>query len=75
VNELVALIDAATGRTAAITRKPAQPGDVQRTFADIARARTLLGYAPQVGVRDGIPRFVDWYRRHAAPAMSAGGAR
>jgi UDP-glucuronate 4-epimerase len=75
VNELVALIEAATGRTAAITRKPAQPGDVQRTFADISRARTLLGYAPQVGVRDGIPRFVDWYRRHAAPAMAAEGAR
>jgi UDP-glucuronate 4-epimerase len=75
VNALVALIESATGRSAAVTRKPAQAGDVRRTFADIARARALLGYAPQVGVREGIPRFVDWYRRHAAPAMSAGGAR
>jgi UDP-glucuronate 4-epimerase len=75
VNALVALIESATGRSAAVTRKPAQAGDVRRTFADIARARALLGYAPQVGEREGIPRFVDWYRRHAAPAMSAGGAR
>ncbi len=75
VNELVALIESATGRRATIERRPSQPGDVRRTFADISRARTLLGYAPSVGVREGIPRFVDWYRRHAAPAMAAGGAR
>ncbi len=75
VIELVALLEAATGRRATVTRQPAQPGDVRRTFADITRARTLLGYAPQVGVRDGIPRFVDWYRRHAAPAIAAGSAR
>ncbi len=75
VNELVALIESATGRRATIEHRASQPGDVRRTFADISRARTLLGYAPRVGVREGIPRFVDWYRRHAAPAMAAEGAR
>jgi UDP-glucuronate 4-epimerase len=75
VAELVALLEAATGRTATIARRPAQAGDVRRTFADITRARALLGYAPSVPVRDGIPLFVDWFRRSAAPAILAGGAR
>jgi UDP-glucuronate 4-epimerase len=75
VAELVALLEAATGRTAKIDRRPVQAGDVSRTFADIARARSLLGYSPSVPVKEGIPKFVDWYRRHAAPAMAAGGAR
>ena len=75
VAELIALLEHATGRRATIARRPMQAGDVRRTCADITRARALLGYAPAVPVRDGIPKFVDWYRRHAAPAMSAGGAR
>ena len=41
-------------------------GDVQRTFADVARARSELGYAPSVPVEVGIPRFVDWYTREMA---------
>lgn len=75
VSELIALLEQATGRVASIARKPAQAGDVRRTCADISRARALLGYAPAVPVREGIPKFVEWFRRHAAPAMSAGGAR
>jgi UDP-glucuronate 4-epimerase len=39
---------------------PAQPGDVERTYADISRARELLGYDPKWGFRDGIRAFVDW---------------
>jgi UDP-glucuronate 4-epimerase len=36
---------------------------VQRTFADIGKARAHLGYNPTVRIEDGIPEFVDWYRR------------
>lgn len=43
-----------------------QPGDVPRTFADISRAVAELGYAPKVGVDEGIARFVDWYREAEA---------
>ena len=75
VAELIALLERATGRTAAIARQPAQPGDVRRTCADVSRARALLGYAPAVPVSLGIPRFVEWFRQQAAPAMSAGGVR
>jgi UDP-glucuronate 4-epimerase len=42
--------------------QPEQPGDVPITFADVAKAGRLLGYAPQVPIREGLRRFVAWYR-------------
>ena len=62
VNELVALISSATGRTPRIKSLPAQPGDVKATYADISKARRLLGYAPSFPIERGIPAFVEWYR-------------
>jgi UDP-glucuronate 4-epimerase len=61
--ELVALLEKATGRAAVLDRHPDQPGDVPRTYADIARARAELGYDPKTPVSDGIPAFVAWLRR------------
>lgn len=66
LTELVSLIERAVGRHATLDRKPPQPGDVRRTFADISRARALLGYAPAVPVSEGIPRFVSWLRERGA---------
>jgi UDP-glucuronate 4-epimerase len=60
---LVELLGDALGVQPRLERLPAQPGDVERTCADISRARALLGYAPATGIEEGIPRFVDWYRR------------
>ena len=40
---------------------PIQPGDVPATYADIARARTKLGFEPLTPIEVGIPRFVQWY--------------
>jgi len=62
LSELVALIEQALGRSAEFKRLPAQPGDVARTFADIRRAREVLGYAPHVPIAKGIPLFVEWFR-------------
>ena len=39
-----------------------QPGDVPITYADISKARKMLGYSPQMSFSEGIARFVDWYR-------------
>lgn len=47
---------------AGIETLPDQPGDVPITCADISKARRLLGYAPQTPFREGIAKFVDWYR-------------
>ncbi len=41
---------------------PDQPGDVPITFADVQKARRMLGYAPKVPIREGLRRFVAWYR-------------
>jgi UDP-glucuronate 4-epimerase len=41
---------------------PAQPGDVPITYADVSKAAQLLGYAPKVPIREGLRRFVSWYR-------------
>jgi len=62
LSRLVQLLGDALGVTPELRRLPAQPGDVERTCADITRARTLLGYAPSTGIEEGIPRFVEWYR-------------
>jgi UDP-glucuronate 4-epimerase len=48
--------------------QPEQPGDVPITYADVAKAGRLLGYEPKVAIREGLERFVAWYREHAAPA-------
>ncbi len=42
---------------------PDQPGDVPITFADIRKAKRLLGYSPKVSIREGLRRFVAWYRQ------------
>ncbi|MDX1643055.1 MAG: GDP-mannose 4,6-dehydratase [Thermoanaerobaculia bacterium] len=39
-----------------------QPGDVPITYADVDKAGRLLGYSPKVSIREGLKRFVRWYR-------------
>ena len=63
LRDLVALIERVIGRKAVVRTLPPQPGDVPVTFADIAKARRLLNYNPQVKIEDGIPRFVEWFKR------------
>lgn len=51
---------------------PAQPGDVPITYADVGKASRLLAYSPKVPIREGLRRFVAWYReRHALPTAGA----
>jgi UDP-glucuronate 4-epimerase len=63
LSRLVELIEDALGKKADLDVQPMQPGDVRETFADIRRARAELDYAPKVKVEEGIPRFVEWYRK------------
>lgn len=62
LNDLVAALEAATGRKANIERVAKQAGDVEHTFADIARARRDLGYTPQVNLAKGLTNTVAWVR-------------
>jgi UDP-glucuronate 4-epimerase len=62
LNELIAAIENALGKKAVINRLPEQPGDVPLTYADIGKARALLGYDPHTQIAEGIPKFVEWFR-------------
>lgn len=59
---LIGLIEEACGRKAVIDFEPMQPGDVERTCADIDAIRRDLGYAPTISIDQGIPAFVEWFR-------------
>lgn len=45
---------------------PDQPGDVPITYADVSKAARMLGYSPKVPIREGLKRFVEWYRKGEA---------
>ena len=62
LKELVALLENSTGKKADIKYLPMQDGDVLRTFADISRAKSVLGYNPVVNIADGIRNYVEWVR-------------
>jgi UDP-glucuronate 4-epimerase len=63
LSELISLLEQALGRKAVLDRQPLQPGDVPITYADISKARRDLGYDPRTKIAEGIPRFVEWFRR------------
>jgi len=63
LRELIALLEDALDRQAQIDWQPAQPGDVPQTFADITKARRLLGYNPQTQIEEGIRKFVEWFQQ------------
>ena len=41
-----------------------QAGDVQTTFADISKAKKLIGYEPKITFNEGIEKFVNWYMKN-----------
>ncbi len=61
LGELIALLERELGREAVIDRQPPQPGDVPQTFADVSKARRLLGYDPRTPIEEGLRRFVEWF--------------
>lgn len=65
LRELISLLEQNLGQTAIIDRQPLQPGDVPQTFADVSKARELLGYDPSTPIEEGIARFVEWFRGQA----------
>jgi len=62
LSDLVDGLARALGREARLDRQPLQPGDVPLTCADVSKAVRVLGYAPKVGVDEGLRRYVAWRR-------------
>ena len=62
VNDLIAEIEKALGKKAVREKLPPQPGDVERTYADVTKAEKDLGYKPSTSIRDGLEKFTAWFR-------------
>jgi UDP-glucuronate 4-epimerase len=62
LDELVCELERATGKTAQRQLLPPQPGDVSLTWADVTKSGALLNYRPKIKLREGLQRFVSWYR-------------
>lgn len=64
LNEMVKTIEDVLGKKAIIERMSMQKGDVDKTAADISKARKLLNYNPSTSFEEGIKKFVEWYKIH-----------
>lgn len=71
INDLIRLIEAQVGRRADVHFGPIHPADVAANWANVEKAGRLLGWEPQVGVREGVARLVEWYmaERHWASSV------
>ena len=64
LKEMVETIEKVLGKKAVLDKHPMQPGDVEKTYADISKAKEILGYNPKTNFEDGIKKFVDWYMKY-----------
>jgi UDP-glucuronate 4-epimerase len=64
LTHLLQELERAIGKQAVIDRRPSQPGDVERTFADLTRSSAELGYRPKTSLAEGLRKFVAWYREY-----------
>jgi len=67
INDLARTIAEITDRPGAeVVHDEARPGDVQRLYADMSQARSLLGYEPKVRLEEGLAMLLEWYRSQEA---------
>ena len=64
LKEMINTIAKVIGTEAKIKQLPMQPGDVDRTFADVSKAKELIGYEPKTSFEEGIRNFVNWYKEN-----------
>ena len=63
LSRLISTIESSLGKKAVIDYLPEQEGDPQITYADISKAKSMLGFQPKVSIEEGISRYVEWYRK------------
>jgi nucleoside-diphosphate-sugar epimerase len=64
INELLAMIEKQLGRPALIEYIPRHPADVDANWANVDKARKMLGWEPRVELAEGVPALVDWYQQN-----------
>jgi UDP-glucuronate 4-epimerase len=64
LSKLVSVLEEEIGKKAILDKLPMQPGDVEKTYADISKAKQLIGYNPTFSFENGIKEFVRWYKTY-----------
>ena len=64
LKEMINTISDTLGIEPIIEQLPLQPGDMNMTYADISKARKLIKYNPQTNFRNGIEKYIDWYKKN-----------
>ncbi len=72
ISGLVDLLAEVSGLTPKLEYGPPRKGDVRDSLADVSAARDTLGWAPNVGLREGLREYVEWSRAELASAVSSG---
>jgi UDP-glucuronate 4-epimerase len=62
--DYIGMIEKTLGKEAKKEMLPMQPGDTTRSEPDISKARKMLGYDPKTTIKEGVPKFVQWYREY-----------
>jgi UDP-glucuronate 4-epimerase len=65
INELITMLEGQIGKPADVRRLPRHPADMFSNWADVEKAKRLLGWAPQVSLAEGIANLVGWYKEES----------
>ena len=64
LNSFIGIVENLLGKKAKINNIPAPPTELPITYADVSKAKEMLGYEPKVKVEEGMKRFVEWYQEN-----------
>tara|TARA_Y100000310_G_scaffold338698_1_gene429155 strand:+ start:2701 stop:3648 length:948 start_codon:yes stop_codon:yes gene_type:complete len=64
IRELLKIMETEIGKKAKVKYVDLPQGDVKSTYADISRAKEVLGWGPEVDIKEGVKRTIDWYREN-----------
>ena len=62
--DFIGMLEEELGIDAEKNMMPMQPGDMKETYADITRSQEMLDFEPKTDIREGIKKFVDWYKEY-----------
>ena len=62
--DMIKYLEQSLGKKAEINYMDIQPGDVKKTYADINYSRKKLNYKPRISISEGVPKFIEWYRKY-----------
>jgi UDP-glucuronate 4-epimerase len=63
INQLISMLESIIGKKAKITHYPAHPADMSTNWANIEKAKQVLGWVPSIGLDQGVKNLVDWYNQ------------